>query len=223
MVSTPATARPLAADQLQRRPRQTLGRLAGIAALGLALVAGCGEAPTATAPPAAPPAAVTTSTPTPNPGASVELGWSHPTRLRIPAIDVDASEVVDLGLQANGELEVPAGGKAVGWYTESPAPGQRGPAVLAAHVDWRGPGVFYDLHRLKPGDEVTVDRADGISAVFRVQRVEQHPKDQFPTLAVYGDVARAELRLITCGGEFDSEARSHRDNIVVYAGLVESG
>jgi len=191
--------------------------------LGLALVAGCGEAPTASAPPAAPPAAVTTSAPTPTPGASAELGRSHPTRLRIPAIDVDASEVIDLGLQANGELEVPADGRAVGWYTESPAPGQRGPAVLAAHVDWRGPGVFYDLHRLKPGDEVTVDRADGVSAVFRVQRVEQHPKDRFPTLAVYGDVASAELRLITCGGEFDSEARSHRDNIVVYAGLVRSG
>ncbi|GAA1218934.1 hypothetical protein GCM10009608_64720 [Pseudonocardia alaniniphila] len=39
---------------------------------------------------------------------------------------------------------------------------------------------------------------------------------------MYGDVAGAELRLITCGGELDREARSYRDNIVVYAALVSS-
>jgi hypothetical protein len=50
------------------------------------------------------------------------------------------------------------------------------------------------------------------------QRVAQYPKDQFPTLKVCGDVAGAELRLITCGGEFDQAADSYRDNIVVYAG-----
>jgi hypothetical protein len=59
--------------------------------------------------------------------------------------------------------------------------------------------------------------------MFRVQRVEQYPKDQFPILTVYGDVAGAELRLITCGGEFDRTAGSHRDNIVVYASLAQSG
>jgi LPXTG-site transpeptidase (sortase) family protein len=192
-----------------------------MAALGLTLLAGCADAPGTTATTAAPPAVATSASapaPTPTPASGV-LGASHPTRLRIPAIDVDAAGVIDLGLKPDRTMEVPADGKAVGWYTESPTPGERGPAVLAAHVDWRGPGVFYDLHRLKPGDEVTVDRADGTSAVFRVQRVEQYPKDQFPTLTVYGDVAGAELRLITCGGEFDRGARSHRDNIVVYAAL----
>ena len=183
--------------------------------MGLALVAGCGGAPSTTAPPA-----VTTSAPAPG---SAVLGPSHPTGLRIPAINVNASSVIDLGLKPDGEMEVPTDGKAVGWYTDSPTPGERGPAVLAAHVDWKGPGVFYALHRLKPGDEVTVDRADGTSALFRVQRVEQHPKDRFPTLAVYGDVAGAELRLITCGGEFDSVTRSHRDNVVVYAELAQPG
>ncbi len=29
--------------------------------------------------------------------------------------------------------------------------------------------------------------------------------------------ADAELRLITCGGDFDRAARSYRDNLVVYA------
>jgi sortase (surface protein transpeptidase) len=120
-------------------------------------------------------------------------------------------------------MEVPADGTKVGWYTDSPSPGERGPAVLAAHVDWNHEkGVFFDLHRLEPGDDVIVDRADGSSATFEVQRVAQYPKDRFPTQEVYGDVAGAELRLITCGGDLDRAARSYRDNIVVYAALVSS-
>jgi hypothetical protein len=110
-----------------------------------------------------------------------------------------------------------------GWYTEAPTPGERGPAVLAAHVDWNHEkGVFYDLRELKPGDEVTADRKDGISATFRVARVAQCPKDKFPTEEVYGDVEGPQLRLITCGGDFNPDAKSYRDNIVVYADLMKA-
>ena len=93
--------------------------------------------------------------------------------------------------------------------------------MLAAHVDWKHEkGVFDDLRKLKPGDEVTVDRNDGIRANFRVSRVAQYPKNSFPTDEVYGDVEGPQLRLITCGGEFNPGAKSYRDNIVVYADLV---
>jgi hypothetical protein len=77
--------------------------------------------------------------------------------------------------------------------------------------------VFYDLAALRPGDEVSVDRRDGSVVRFAVTRVAQYPKDDFPTEDVYGDVDSAQLRLITCGGDFDHRARSYRDNIVVYA------
>jgi hypothetical protein len=212
-------------DRSQRRPRQIARRrLAGMAALVLALASGCAVAPGTTTTVARPPAAAAMGGPAPAPGSAMVLAASHPTRLRIPAIDVDARGVIDLGLKPDRTMEVPADGTTVGWYTESPTPGERGPAVLAAHVDWNHEkGAFYDLHRLQAGDEITVDRADGSSPVFQVQRVEQYPKDQFPTRTVYGDVQRAELRLITCGGELDRAARSYRDNIVVYAALIRSG
>jgi LPXTG-site transpeptidase (sortase) family protein len=120
-------------------------------------------------------------------------------------------------------MEVPPDGRTAGWYTESPTPGERGPAVLAAHVDWKHEkGVFYDLRKLKPGDEVTVDRRDGTRAIFRVSRVAQYPKDKFPTDEVYGDVEGPQLRLITCGGDFNQDAKSYRDNIVVYADLMKT-
>ena len=180
--------------------------------LGLALTAGCGG-PEVTAP-AAPVAAAPAAT-------SAVLPASRPERVRIPAIDVDAREVIDLGLQADGSMEVPPDATTVGWYRQSPTPGERGPAVLAAHVNWKHrKGAFADINALSPGDQVLVDRADGTSARFRVERVEQYPKDRFPTRAVYGDVAGPELRLITCGGELDRAAHSYRDNIVVYARLI---
>jgi hypothetical protein len=31
------------------------------------------------------------------------------------------------------------------------------------------------------------------------------------------------LRLVTCGGDFDSRRRSYRDNIIVFASLVAGG
>jgi sortase (surface protein transpeptidase) len=187
-------------------------------ALTLALV-GCGSgapAPAAPIPPAAP--APATAAPAPE----ARLAPSRPERLVVPALDVD-SAVMDLGLREDDSMEVPPDGTTTGWYVHSPSPGETGPAVLAAHVDWRGePGVFHRLRDLGPGDEVRVAREDGTTAVFAVQRVEQYAKDAFPTGAVYGDVAEPELRLITCGGEFDDAAGSYEDNVVVYARLTST-
>lgn len=151
------------------------------------------------------------------------LDASRPTRLTIPAIGVDVIGITDLGLRADRTIEVPPDAETVGWYRNSPTPGENGPALLAAHVDWQNrKGVFYDLRELRPDDQVTVERADGSVASFTVRRVEQHPKDRFPTQAVYGHVERPELRLVTCGGQFDRAAGSYLDNIVVYAEMTGS-
>jgi len=58
------------------------------------------------------------------------------------------------------------------------------------------------------------------TSAFAVDRVAQYAKDEFPAGSVYGDIDEAGLRLITCGGDFDSSADSYRDNVVVYASLV---
>jgi hypothetical protein len=73
---------------------------------------------------------------------------------------------------------------------------------------------------LLPGDTVEVDRADGSTAVFLVDRVEEHDKDAFPSDAVYGDLDHAGLRLITCGGAFDRETGDYVDNVIVFAHLT---
>ena len=146
-----------------------------------------------------------------------------PVSMAIPAIDV-RTDLLRLGVNGDGTVQVPplAPDDQAGWYQHGPAPGAVGPAVVLGHVDsaeW-GPGVFFDLGALRPGDEVTVTREDGSVAVFAVDRVERHRKDDFPTIEVYGNTDDAQLRLITCGGAFDPEARSYEDNVVAFASLV---
>lgn len=148
------------------------------------------------------------------------LSHSPPVRLRIPSIGV-TSGFVDLGLEFDGTMQVPQAAHVVGWYRDGPTPGERGPAVATAHVDWRHEkGVFHDLGQLKPGNDVTVDRADGAAVVFQVTRVAEYRKAQFPTHEVYGGTDGPELRLITCGGRYDPYTHSYEDNIVVFARMV---
>jgi hypothetical protein len=206
-------------------------RCATVVLLGFALAtAGCAADPAAD-PAAAPPTTASTAVPAPSaadpavPGAAgpTLLAESRPVRVLIPSIGVD-SELMDLGLQADGTLEVPPTGFPAGWFTGAPTPGELGPAVIAGHVDWGGaPGVFSRLSGVAPGDEISVVRADGTTAVFRVQQVQRVDKDAFPTDAVYGDLDHAGLRVITCGGDFDRQARSYEDNVVVFADLVTGG
>jgi hypothetical protein len=140
-----------------------------------------------------------------------------PMEIEIPAIDAWAP-VDPLGLNRDGTLAVPTDFARAGWYTGRPPPGATGPAIIVAHVDSKtGPAVFQRLRELKPGDEVTVTRADRSVVTFVVDRVEQHPKNAFPTNAVYDPTPGATLRLITCGGSFDRKAGHYRENVIAFA------
>ena len=149
------------------------------------------------------------------------LPASDPVALEIPSIGVKSSNFVDLEVAKDGTLEVPGSADEVGFYTGGPTPGQFGPAVLGAHVDSKkGPGIFYNLGAVKPGDKIHVTRKDKTRVTFVVDKVEVHPKDDFPTEAVYrGAFNQAEIRLVTCGGIFD-KVEHYLDNVVVFGHLA---
>lgn len=164
------------------------------------------------------------STPTTSPGVD-PLPAAAPLSIEIPAIGV-SSPLHALGLNPDGTLQVPSGERydEAAWFDGSPTPGETGPAVIEGHVTGLGfaPSVFFELGALRPGDVVEVDREDGSVAVFEVYATDVFAKDDFPTATVYGDTTAPELRLITCGGEYDANADSHIDNVVVFARLVDS-
>ncbi|MFJ3662630.1 class F sortase [Streptomyces sp. NPDC090119] len=160
---------------------------------------------------------------TPRPAAAPsKAARSHsvPVRLRIAGIGVD-TPVMRLGLAPDGTVQVPpiTAHDQAGWYQNSPTPGQTGPSVILGHVTVGayGDGVFRRLDRLRRGDEVTVRLENGTSADFTVTSVRTVAKAEFPTEAVYGDVDRPELRLITCGGPRTGDG--YRDNVIVFAAL----
>jgi hypothetical protein len=153
----------------------------------------------------------------------VPLPASQVTGIDAPTIGLTTEDTTSLGLRDDNSLDVPRSASTVGWYERSASPGEVGPAVLAAHVNFRGEaGAFAHLGRMKPGDGVEVHRDDSTTAVFTVDRVEQYPKDAFPTEAVYGPTTDGELRMVTCGGVFNDRTRSYQDNIVVFAHLASA-
>lgn len=143
-----------------------------------------------------------------------------PVSLTVPAIAL-AVPLGRLGLQADGTVEVPVDAADAGWFRLGPAPGAPGSAVVLGHVDSRrGPGVFFRLRELRPGDVVEVGRADGSTARFAVTSVQTYRKDAFPAELVYGGQGDSTLNLVTCGGEFDRDARSYLSNVVVSSTLI---
>lgn len=154
--------------------------------------------------------------------AGKQLPRSRPVRLLIPKISVDAP-FTDLAIGPTGELEPPPADDVnlVGWHTEGASPGEAGTSIIAGHVDTvTSPAVFADLWELRKGDTFHVERADGRTASFLVDSVETFDKRRFPDERVYGDTPEAQVRLITCAGDYNRAAREYTGNLVVFAHLT---
>lgn len=184
--------------------RYTSGRrflllLSGLALLlSTACLSGSSEAPSPTA------TAVVQPSPTPVPTEAPNriVNTSPAARIFIDSIGASAP-IMELGLDANRVPEVPdysnsrTPGALVAWYDFTAIPGQGSNAVFAGHVTFDGPGVFYYLDRVSPGDTVRVITEDGKTMIYQV----------FDTLVV--DPSRVDLlsptdedivTVITCGG-----------------------
>lgn len=158
------------------------------------------------------------------PPAHPPVSPAKPQRIEIPAIGVRAP-VVPRGLDATGAVDPPPYEMphSVGWFEHGTQPGADGAALLVGHVDTETkPAVFYGLSSVRPGTKIDVTRADGSIAEFTVDDVQVFPREHFDPKKVYGqrDPDRAELRLITCGGTFDSKAGAYTANVVVSAYLT---
>jgi LPXTG-site transpeptidase (sortase) family protein len=141
-----------------------------------------------------------------------------PVRIRVGGIEVEAP-VVPVGIESDGQMEIPVDVAEVGWYSFGPSPGAPGSSVLSGHVSSRsqGRGVFFDLKRLEPGDQVWVEYEDGSSATFEVVGVEIVDKGDLPTDRIFARSGDPVLTLITCGGGFSRALNSYDSNVVVVA------
>ena len=140
-----------------------------------------------------------------------------PLRIVIPRVGVNA-RIMPVGVERTGTMDVPADVRTVGWYRFGPSPGLPGSTVLIGHVDSRmaGPGVFFGLSELEPGDGLRVLASGRSWESFEVVARSLWEKDRLPE-QLFSREGDPILTLITCGGPFDSVAGQYTHNVVVTA------
>lgn len=167
---------------------------------------------------APPPTTTTAQAPAQAPPRNAQM--PRPVRIKIPAIGVSAP-VIPLGLNSDKTMQTPASYTVAGWFRPGPEPGEIGPAIVVGHVDsHNGPGVFYRLRALGKGDRFTIVTATGRALRFVVTSSRDVAKSHFPTALVYRHTHRSTVRLVTCGGQFDSSTGHYLSNHIVFAWLV---
>jgi sortase (surface protein transpeptidase) len=170
-----------------------------------------------------PPPAVASSSPpgqgTTSPTAEfVPAKHDVPELLLIPSIRVKVS-VVSKGLNSDGELDPPPG--FVQWYKATPKPGQPGAAILAGHVRYNTPDVFWNLNQIRKGAVITVRYASGHKVEFVVtdyqpiSKLEATKSKRLWNLD--GKITSSEVRLITCDKSGNAANQGFPNNFVVYA------
>lgn len=148
------------------------------------------------------------------------LVWqrNNPARLsfEINRIDLEATQVRNKGtpialIIKDLELELPIysasldGGKwqattqGVSYLTSSAVPGELGNSILYGH-NW--PNLLGKLHKVKPGDEITIVFADASRKNFTIKYTSVVTPDQTHIL---NPTADRRLTLYTCTGLFDNK------------------
>nr|WP_281352491.1 class F sortase [Phytoactinopolyspora alkaliphila] len=142
-----------------------------------------------------------------------------PERVTLAAAGIDA-EVVPVGVEPDGQMELPENPDVLGWYMYGAAAGdEQGSVVLAGHVDSAGYGLgqLARLGEAAPGDEVVIETTDDRNVRYIVDRVESFAKSELPTAEIFHRGGEERLVMITCGGDFDERAGSYSENTVVTA------
>ncbi len=230
---------PSPADRRRPGPRRTAAVAVVLAATTFLTACGPGDptaAPGPAAPSSAPSAAVPTPQPTPSPATEPALpdvpvrsaalddlapaGAVPPVELAVPALGITVP-VDPVGVQPDGQMEIPPLAERAGWYRFGSAPGEPdGTAVIAAHVDSvasAGLGPFARLPDAEVGQVVDVTLADGAVRQYAVVAVERRAKPEIAWTDVFVRDGGPRLVLVTCGGTFQRDVGHYTDNVIVTA------
>ncbi|MFF2369184.1 class F sortase [Agromyces sp. NPDC058110] len=147
------------------------------------------------------------------------LRGQAPIRLAVPDLGIDVP-VEPVGLDDDGRMGLPANPSIAAWYSYGVAPGDpAGSAVIAAHVDSieYDIGPFARLADAPRGTLVEVTSADGSVRGFSLDSTQVVLKGTVDWQRVFRRGGSPVLTLVTCGGEFDWDARRYLSSVIVTA------
>ncbi|MGY4859570.1 class F sortase [Cryobacterium sp. AP23] len=175
-------------------------------------------------------ASATPASPTPSPSAvpevprqSTDLAGqpapaSAPVRVQVGALGIDMP-IEAVGLDGDA-MALPANPAVAAWYRYGPAPSSpAGATVVAAHVDSLiyDLGPFAELANAPAGTEITLTTADGATHRYTIASINTVEKPAVDWAGVFDRTGEPRLTLVTCGGEFDYDARRYLSNVIVTA------
>lgn len=147
-----------------------------------------------------------------------QIKMNLPIRFKIPSINV-VSNFESVGLTKDGAMDVPKGPANVAWYNLGPMPGAVGSSVLAGHSGWKNgiPAVFDNLYKVKIGDKIHVENANGQVTTFVVKKKSTYKSDADAYNVFNSSDGISHLNLITCSGDWDKINKVHSERLVVFA------
>ncbi len=152
-----------------------------------------------------------------NSEANINSEKELPKILNIPKLGINA-KVQYVGLNSTDEMDVPSNNNDVAWFNLGAIPGEKGSAVIAGHLNGRSgePAIFWDLHKLKTGDDLYVVDNSGNKKYFQVVSIKKYKTNSAPMEKIFGLNNEIYLNLITCGGAWDRAENTYDERLVVF-------
>jgi len=156
-----------------------------------------------------------------NPATGITQNKEFPQKLEIPKLGINA-RIQHVGLDANQKMKVPSNNSDVAWFNLGPKPGETGSAVIVGHLDTKSsqPAVFWDLHKLKSGDDIFVVDGNNNKKHFQVISSEKYGTESAPLEKIFGASDGTYLNLITCGGVWDKAKNNYSERVVIFTKSV---
>jgi sortase A len=161
--------------------------------------------------------------PTPKEIETYAVAPDLPKFISIPTIGVRPARVMPLGPLKSNSIAAPANMHDAGWYNGSAKPGQDGAVFIYGHLSsWESKGLFYDLKKLKAGDNIIIARGDDVKFTYRVHstKIYAHNAVDMNAVLTAATPGKQGLNLMTCSGHVIKGTSEFSERLVVFASLV---
>lgn len=150
-----------------------------------------------------------------------QVAPDQPRAIILPTID-SRGFIQKVGIDQNGAVAVPGNVHMAGWFVGEAKPGEPGLSIMDGHMQGRyQPGIFKNLHKLRPGDRFTVEFGDHSTKEFEVVSVNSYPTDEAAKHLFRRDESiTSQLNLITCSGAYNRTDRQYDQRLIVVSKAI---